>query len=71
MIHGQYDPENIGVSRGDASKVREATEKALSANQLLSLYANELYRAHGSYEETAKVMQVDRRTAKRYVLGVD
>lgn len=70
MIHGNYEPEVIGVSRDHVSMVKDASEKGLTANQLLSLYAGELYRMHGSYEETAKLMQVDRRTAKRYVLGV-
>ncbi|MBK1876647.1 sigma-54-dependent transcriptional regulator [Pelagicoccus mobilis] len=71
MIHGGYEAEDLGMSRGDAERVQEAAERALTANQMLSRYAQELYRRCGSYEETARLMQVDRRTAKRYVVGVD
>ena len=71
MIHGRYEAEDLGISKGDAARVQEASDKSLTANQMLSRYAQELYRRHGSYEETARLMQVDRRTAKRYVVGVD
>lgn len=71
LIHGRYEAEDVGVNRGDAERVREGADKSLTANQLLSRYAQEIYRRQGSYEETSRVMQVDRRTAKRYVLGVD
>ncbi|MBC2606219.1 sigma-54-dependent transcriptional regulator [Pelagicoccus albus] len=71
MIHGRYEAEDLGLSRVDADRVKEAAGEKLTANQLLSRYAQEIYRRGGSYEETARVLQVDRRTAKRYVLGVD
>lgn len=68
MISGEYSPEAI-----EHSNIRDLTKKSLSnkvsANQLMCQYAQLLYREFGSYEETAKVMEVDRRTAKRYVLG--
>lgn len=69
MIHGRYEADSLGLSKGQAERLAAATASSLTANQLLSRYAQELYRLHGSYEETAKVLQVDRRTAKRYVLG--
>jgi len=72
LIHGRYDPEpEMRASLGGVPNTVESVSKRLSANQVLSRYAQAIYREHGSYEETAKVMQVDRRTAKRYVLGVD
>ena len=72
LIHGRYDPEPGGNFRSSgAPNIADAVKRGLSANQLLSRYAQAIYREHGSYEETAKLLQVDRRTAKRYVLGVD
>ena len=71
LIHGNYEPEAIGLSKEQLSLVADARKDAMTANQLLSRYAQAIYRNGGSYEETARVMQVDRRTAKRYVLGVD
>lgn len=71
LIHGNYEAEHLGISRSDADRIKESAEEAITANQLLSRYAQELYRKVGSYEETARLMQVDRRTAKRYVLGVE
>ncbi len=71
LIHGRYEAEDLGVSRGDAQRVQDGADGALTANQLLSRYAQEVYRRGGSYEETARVLQVDRRTAKRYVMGVE
>ncbi|EDY80715.1 Sigma-54 interaction domain family [Verrucomicrobiia bacterium DG1235] len=71
LIHGRYEAEDLGLSRSDAERVKAGVEGGLTANQLLSRYAQEIYRRNGSYEETARALQVDRRTAKRYVLGVD
>lgn len=71
LIHGSYEAEQLGVGKGEAALLAEACESTLTANQLLSRYAQEIYRSQGSYEGTAQVMRVDRRTAKRYVEGVD
>ncbi|MDQ8186734.1 sigma 54-interacting transcriptional regulator [Pelagicoccus sp. SDUM812002] len=70
LIHGSYEAEDLSVSRDDAERVQEGAESALTANQLLSRYAQEVYRRVGSYEETARILRIDRRTAKRYVVGV-
>ena len=70
LIQGSYDPESLGISRDHASMLGDSVSRSVTANQMLSLYAQEIYRIHGSYEETARVLQVDRRTAKRYVVGV-
>ena len=70
LVHGQYNPENLKLTSREVGELKEASRQRLTANELLSQYAQSLYRECGSYEETAKIMQVDRRTAKRYVLGV-
>ncbi len=71
LIHGQYSPESLGISRDQMERLGKAARQKLTANQLLSQYAQSLYGQCGSYEETAKILEVDRRTAKRYVMGVD
>jgi len=69
LIQGKYEIERLGVSTGVSRLLEESSRVKPSAAQLLSLYARDLYREVGSYEETARVLQVDRRTAKRHVLG--
>lgn len=71
LIHGRYEAEDLGISREDEQRLKEGSEASLTANQLLSRYAQEIYRKVGSYEDTARILNVDRRTAKRYVVGVD
>ena len=71
LIHGDYEPEAVGRGSETGEMLKRAKASDLTANELLSQYAQDLYKRLGSYEETARVMQVDRRTAKRYVLGVE
>ena len=71
LIHGKYEAESLDIPRELDSDLKEAAGEGMTANQLLSRYAQEVYRTRGSYEETAKILGIDRRTAKRYVLGVE
>ncbi len=72
LIHGAYEAETRASANGSTGRqLAPALQAGLTANQLLSSYAQALYREHGSYEETARILQTDRRTAKRYVLGVE
>ncbi len=42
--------------------------KSISANDLLGYYCTLIYNRFGTYEEVAKHTQLDRRTAKKYIL---
>ncbi|SDO57342.1 sigma-54-dependent transcriptional regulator [Desulforhopalus singaporensis] len=39
----------------------------LTAQQLLAQYSAYLYRQHGTYEEVARIMDLDRRTVRKYI----
>ncbi|MEM9160730.1 MAG: sigma 54-interacting transcriptional regulator [Verrucomicrobiota bacterium] len=71
LIHGKYEAESLDIPRELDSDLKEAASDGMTANQLLSRYAQEVYRTKGSYEETAKALGIDRRTAMLYVLGVE
>lgn len=40
----------------------------MTVEEILHTYANHLYEMHGNYETLAKLMKVDRRTVKKYLL---
>jgi len=66
--HGDLRPQ-------EQSAVGALVEKMdggeLSAESLLSTYARILYKRYNSYEAVSRVLQVDRRTAKRHVHAGD
>jgi sigma-54 dependent transcriptional regulator, flagellar regulatory protein len=39
----------------------------LNAAELLSLYCKSLYKSHGTYEQVARITELDRRTVKKYI----
>ncbi|MGR9101191.1 MAG: sigma 54-interacting transcriptional regulator [Gammaproteobacteria bacterium] len=43
-------------------------EGALSAQKLLQAYCRRLYEIHGSYEAVSRIANLDRRTAKKYII---
>ena len=47
---------------------RLLTEGRVDAKTLLARYCGQLYRRHGSYEEVARITDLDRRTARKYVV---
>lgn len=68
MVSGEYNPE-VFKRMADENLSDKASSARMSANDLLKNYAQALYREFGSYEETARILEVDRRTAKRYIVG--
>ena len=53
--------------KGNGNLFDDAKDGALTASELLSRYCTLVYSQTGSYEETARRLQIDRRTAKAKV----
>jgi transcriptional regulator of acetoin/glycerol metabolism len=63
MITGHYHGDQQSLI-----KTSDLSEKdLLTAEQVLSQHCKSLYDKHGSYEKVAAVVQLDRRTVKKYV----
>lgn len=67
MLHGEYIPENTEVSVSRSQLLTGALgEGTLPADQFLSEYIASVYERTGSYKETARLLEMDRRTVKKY-----
>jgi len=51
--------------------IEQIRKKAYDADRLLTDYCTLLYKKHGSYEEVARRMKMDRRTVKKYISSTD
>ena len=49
------------------TSLQQIKKKAYDADSLLTDYCTLLYKKHGSYEEVARRMKMDRRTVKKYI----
>jgi transcriptional regulator with AAA-type ATPase domain len=69
LMSQQYCPlkgAEESVGKLDAFN-RQMKDGTLTASELLSGYASHLYESNGSYETVSKIMNVDRRTVKKYL----
>ncbi len=69
LIKGFYEPLILpkeSHSSVDQGMLFDGMGEA-SAEQCLAAYAQHLYRKHQSYEAVARILSVDRRTARKYV----
>jgi DNA-binding NtrC family response regulator len=66
LIRKEYRPARV-TRRERRDIFSEAREGALTANELLCRYCTLIYSQTGSYEETARRLDIDRRTAKAKV----
>ena len=66
LVRGQYEPMK---AHGDASSGYEQIFKSgsITASELISIYCTHVYAQTGSYVETAKRLDIDRRTVKSRV----
>ena len=70
MIHGEYRGAMVADQRTrtkDNDLVDHFTAGRMTAEALLQQYCRHVYEQCGSYEQTAKRLQLDRRTVKRKV----
>jgi transcriptional regulator with AAA-type ATPase domain len=64
LIRRNYRPAQVGAGDGADELARELRAGRLTADELLRRYCAYIYRQTGSYEETARRLQLDRRTVK-------
>jgi DNA-binding NtrC family response regulator len=67
LIRHDYKPSAQPVRDPGDELARELRSGQLTAEQLLSRYCAYIYNQTGSYEETARRLQLDRRTVKAKV----
>jgi transcriptional regulator with PAS, ATPase and Fis domain len=67
LIRRDYQPSRPRIKDPVDQAVEEFRTGSLTAEQLLSHYCTIVYRQTGSYEETARRLQLDRRTVKSKV----
>lgn len=63
LIRGCYTPLRPGGSQPPA----ESPHRVLTADEMLRKYCSEIHSRTGSYETTAALLGIDRRTVKKYV----
>lgn len=70
IISRHYRGDTALRTRGreDDALLEGVSAGSLDAESLLSGYCAELYRRHGTYEEVARITNLDRRTVKKYIL---
>jgi len=64
MIRGEYRPPHATSVSGRQRVAEEMLAGALNADELLRRYCTLVYAETGSYQETARRLDLDRRTVK-------
>ena len=67
LVRKEYRPPAAPARAPADDLAAELTEGGLTAEELLRRYCTMLYARTGSYQETARRLQLDRRTVKRHV----
>jgi hypothetical protein len=67
MIRREYRPAGDQVGGQDDRQLASFREGAYTLEELCRLYCTHVYTKVGSYVETARRLQIDRRTVKKYV----
>ncbi len=67
LIRKEYQASRLAKRSNNRDIFSEAREGKLTANELLSRYCTLVYAQTGSYEETARRLEIDRRTVKAKV----
>jgi transcriptional regulator with PAS, ATPase and Fis domain len=67
LVRKEYHPPRLPVASPRHELSRALTDGTLTADELLRRYCTQVYAQTGSYEETARRLQLDRRTVKSKV----
>ncbi|MDA1314321.1 MAG: sigma-54 factor interaction domain-containing protein [Acidobacteria bacterium] len=67
LVHRRYEPRPQVADHGAAGLLNQLREGEMTAEQLLSAYVTWVYHQTGSYQETARRLEIDRRTVKSRV----
>ncbi len=67
LVHRRYEPQSRAADHGASGLLKRMQEGEMTAEQLLSAYATWVYNQTGSYQETARRLEIDRRTVKSRV----
>jgi DNA-binding NtrC family response regulator len=67
LIRKQYRPPEPSAEHGAEEWIHEVQQGTLTADELLRHYAKRVYAMTGNYQETARRLQLDRRTVKTKV----
>ena len=71
LIRGQYTPSHAISGQGGDVLFRGLEDCSLTAEELLSFYCAKMYQKTGSYQQAAKLLELDRRTVKKRIDSVD
>lgn len=68
IIKRHYEGDNAAAGEDFKSKLFSGIESGeLNAQDVLAVYCSSLYEKYGTYEQVARVSQLDRRTVKKYI----
>jgi DNA-binding NtrC family response regulator len=65
--HYRGDAAQLKQGSGDSDLLEAIKSGSLNAESLLAGYCTTLYQRHGTYEEVARITNLDRRTVKKYI----
>jgi DNA-binding NtrC family response regulator len=70
LLTHTYEGDSRQIGGDEKSRMLEQIEAgSVTATGLLEFYCRQLFQRHGTYEEVARRAGLDRRTAKKYVVG--
>ncbi len=65
MVHGQYEARQVKDNSLDS--IAPPSQTPLTAEEMLRKYTRRIYTTNNNYSETARLLQLDRRTVRKYL----
>ncbi len=69
LLNGSYSGDPSAHPKAGDNLQALADAGDMTAQELMSTYCRQLYQRFGTYEEVARLTQLDRRTVKKYIQG--